>query len=79
MTGNNDTQHATRMLRTRDLESGEELLMVYYPDAGVITIDGYLVTRAQDLGDFDGKAVFHRPIGDKLFTVATDSLSELYW
>lgn len=79
MTDNNNTQYATQMLRTRDLESGEELLIVYYPRAGVVIIDGYRVARSQGFEDIDRKAVFHRSLGDKLYTVATNSLSELYY
>ena len=79
MTGNNITQNATRVLRTRDLKSGEELLIVYYPRADVVTINGYAVTRSDEFAEALGKAVFHRTPTGKPFTVATDSLSELYY
>ena len=79
MTDNNNSQYATRDIRTHDLVTGEELLIAYFPEAGVVTINGYSVTRSQETEDLDGKAVFHRNLGDKVFTVAADSLSELYF
>lgn len=66
------------MLRTHDLVSGEELLMVYYPGVGEVSINGYSVTRSLGRGGA-GQVVFYRDLSNKLFTVTTDSLSELYF
>ncbi len=79
MTGTSNTQYASRDIRTHDLVTGEELLIVYFPKVDAITINGYSVTRSDMFEDSLGKAVFHRTPSDKPFTVAIDSLSELYW
>jgi hypothetical protein len=79
MTDNNGSQFATRDIRTHDLVTGEELLIVYFPRVNAITINGYSVTRSDVFEDSLGRAVFHRTPSDKPFTVETDSLSELYW
>ena len=76
MNDNIISQYATRDIRTHDLSTGEELLIVYFPEAAVFTINGYPVARSQKF-DLDGKVVFHRPHSDKLFTVAISSLTEL--
>ena len=79
MTGTSKTQYASRDIRTHDLVTGEELLIVYFPKVDAITINGYSVTRSNVFEDSLGRAVFHRTPSDKPFTVTTDSLSELYW
>ena len=79
MIGNNNTEYAVRRLRTRDLKSGEELFSIYYPRADAVTINGYAVTRSDKFPEALGMAVFYRTPTDKPFTIATDSLSELYW
>jgi len=79
MTGNDITQYARRKLRTRDLKSGEELFIIYYPRADAVTINGYAVTRSDKFPEALGMAVFYRTSTDKPYTIATDSLSELYW
>ena len=56
---------------TRDPLSGEELLIAYFPKAGVVTINGYSVTRSPELEDRASQGVFRRPLGNKLFTVDT--------
>jgi hypothetical protein len=58
--------------------SGENLAIVFFPLTDVLTINGHSVARSQKIEDLDGKAVFHRPLGDKTFTIATEILSELY-
>jgi hypothetical protein len=78
MSDNNNKQYATRTLHTHDLETGKELLIAYFPEAGVVTINGYSVTRVQDHDDMDGQAVFVRRIDKKLFTLETLDLSKLY-
>lgn len=67
------------MLRTRDLESGEELTIVYYPRADVVTINGRRVTQSQEFEALLGKTVFQQTQSNNLYVVASDSLSELYW
>ena len=79
MTDNNDSQFAARDMRTHDLVTGEELMITFFPKAGVVTINGYSVKRSQKLEDMDEKAVFLRSLDDKIFTVSTDSLSELFF
>ena len=78
MTDNGDVRYATRTLQTRDLSSGEELSIAYFPKAGIVTINGYSVTRSQQFEDLNGKTVFHRPLGNKLFTVATEKIATLF-
>jgi len=78
MSDNGDVRRATRTLQTRDLVSGEDLVIVYFPKAGVVTINGYSVTRSQELEGLDGKTAFHRPLGNKLFTVATEKIATLF-
>jgi hypothetical protein len=78
LSDNNNQKNATRTLRTYDLESGEKLMIVYLPEADVVIISGYPVTRAQGDEGMDGQAVFLRRTDKKLFTVDTLSLSKLY-
>lgn len=54
-------------------------MITFFPSAGVVTINGYSVNRSQKLEDMDEKAVFLRSLDDKIFTVSTDSLSELFF
>ncbi len=77
MTENNDEQHY-RSLNTHDLFSGEELEIVYFLSSGVITINGYSVTRSPKLEDSASQAVFQRALGDKQFTVASDKFGRLF-
>ena len=78
MTGNNNTQFARRRLRTRDLKSGENLVFAYFPRSGVVTINGYSITRSQEIEGLDRNTVFHRPLGSKVFTVATEKIATLF-
>ena len=78
MTDNFNGGRVPRTLRTHDLVSGEELSMVYHPEAGEVSINGDSVTRSLGRGGA-GRAVFYRAPDDKLFTVTTDSLFELYF
>ena len=79
MTDNGGGRQVTRMIRTHDLVSGDELLIVYFPRAGVVTINGYSVTRSPELEDSEGvQSMFHRGIGNKLYSVSIDSLTQLY-
>ncbi len=75
MSDNNNKQYAARTVHTYDLVSGDELLFACFPVAGVVTINGYSVARAQDM---DGQAVFLRRTDKKLFTVDTLSLTKLF-
>ncbi len=67
ITGNNNTQYATRTLATHDLVTGEELAIAYFPRAGVVTINGYSVSRSQEFDDLSGKAVLFRPLDEDFF------------
>ncbi len=75
----NDTLYDVRDIRTHDIVTGEELLIVYFPREGVVTINGYTVSRSQKLRDLYEKAVFYGPLCDKPFTVATTSLTNLFF
>ncbi len=68
----------THTISTRDLVTGEELLFAYFPEAGVITVNGFSVTRSPELEDRASQAVFRRPLYDKLITVETANLSRLF-
>lgn len=78
MSDSNNLQSATRTLNTYDLESGEKVLIAYFPEEDVVTINGYPVTRAQGDTGRDGEAVLIRRIDKKLFTVDRAILSRLY-
>ena len=78
MTDNGDVRYATRILNTHDLVSGEEVVIAYFPKAGVVTVNGYSVTRSQEFEDLSGKTVFHRPLGNKVFAVATEKIATLF-
>jgi hypothetical protein len=67
-----------RTVTTRDLLTGEELLLAYFLKPGVITVNGYSVTRSPELEDRSSQAVFRRPLRNKLFTVETAILSRLF-
>ena len=78
MTDNGNGRHVTRIVRTHDLVSGEELLIVYFSRVDQITINGDSVTRSLGFGSRAGQSVFQRHLGNKKFTVATDSVNHLY-
>ena len=78
MYDNKINQNEKRTVYSYDLESGELLMLAYFPAADVFTIDGISVTRAQTNEDMDGLTVFVRRPDKKLFTVVTDSLAKLY-
>lgn len=79
MNENSNMQHATRYLRTHDLVNGEELLIVYFPKEGEIAINGYSVNQAMGFSGLPGQTVFHQVLGNKKYTVATESIREIYW
>ncbi len=78
MYDNKVKENQQRTVYTDDLESGEMLLIAYFPAADLFTIDGISVTRAQTYEEMDGLTVFVRRPDKKLFTVATGSLAKLY-
>ena len=67
-----------RTLHTHDLVSGEDLFIVYFPTEGVVTINGYPVTRLIGREHSVGQSVFQRGPGDKEYTVATDRATTLF-
>ncbi len=79
MNDTSNTQNASRDMRTYDLVTGEELLIVYFPKVDAMTINGYSITRSDMYEDSLGKAVFYRTPSDKPFTVSTESLSALFF
>ncbi len=75
----NKIKHTEKQtVHTYDLESGELLLIAYFPAADFFTIDGISVIRAQTYEDMDELTVFVRRSDKKLFTVVTSSLAKLY-
>ena len=78
MIENDDEQNATRTLHTHDLVGGEELLIAYFPEAGVVTVNGSSVTRSPELEDRASQAVFLRPLDNKLFIIETAVLSMFF-
>ncbi len=66
-----------RTVYIRDLETGEMILIAYFPPADVFTIDGIAVTRALTSKGLDGLTAFVRRPDKKVFTVVTDSLAKL--
>ena len=78
MTNNHGKQDTTRILRTHDLKSGEKLLMAYFPEAGVVTINGFVVNRSPEREYTSKQSVFHRELDDKLFTVPSESIAQLF-
>ena len=66
-----------RTIYTDDLESGEMILIAYFPAAEIFTIDGISVTQAQTNEEMDGLTVFVRRPDNKVFTVVTSSLAKL--
>ena len=67
-----------RTVTTRDLVTGDQLLIAYFPMPGMVTVNGYAVSRSPELEDRASQAVFLRPLGNKLFTVETAILSRLF-
>jgi len=53
-------------------------MIVYYPKAGEITINGDAVIRSQGFSDWEGESVFQQALGNKQYTIATDVLTKLY-
>ena len=78
MSDNGDVKRAIRILQARDRETGDNLVIAYFPNAGVVTINGYAVTRSQEIEGLDGNTVFHRPLGSMVFTVATEIIATLF-
>ena len=78
MSDNINKQYAARTAHTYDLESGEQLLVTYFPVAGVVTINGHSVSRAQKDEDMDRQARFLWRTDKKLFTVDALSLTKLF-
>jgi hypothetical protein len=82
MTGNGGERTAPRIMRTHDLVSGEDLIIVFFPTTDIVTINGHSVI--QSLGHkgwkgWAGMSVFHRALGNKKYTVETDSIAKLYF
>ena len=82
MTDNGGERTAPRIIRTHDLVSGEDLVIVFFPLTDVLAINGHSVN--QSLGHkgwkgWAGMSVFHRALGNKKYTVETDSIAKLYF
>jgi len=66
-----------RMTRTHDRVSGEDLMVVFYPRAGKIKINGDTVVPSQAFSGRVGESVFHQALGAKKYTIATDIIAKL--
>jgi len=78
MTDNGNGRDLPRMTRAHDRVTGEDLMIVFYPKAGKVIINGDTVVLSQALAGREGESVFQQALGDKLFTVSTDSFSRLF-
>ena len=82
MTDNGNGGRIPRTLHTHDLVSGENLFIIYFPVEGVVIINGNSVTRSpghRGWKGWAGMSVFHRALGNKQYTVETDSIAKLYF
>ena len=77
MTDNGNGRDLPRMTRTHDRVSGEDLMIVFYPKAGKVIINGDTVVLSQGFSRREGESVFHQALGGKKFTVTTDIIAWL--
>jgi hypothetical protein len=77
MIDNGNGRDLPRMTRTHDRVSGEDLMVVFYPKAGKITINGDTVVLSQAFSGREGESVFNQILGIKKYTVSTDSYTQL--
>jgi len=81
MTDNGGGGRIPRTLHTHDLVSGENLFIIYFPLEGFVAINGHPVTQSpghKGWKGWAGMSVFHSGLGNKKYTVATDSINKLY-
>ncbi len=52
-------------------------MVIFYPMAGKVIINGDTVVHSQAFSDREGESVFHQVLGGKNYTVATDVITSL--
>ena len=77
MIDNGNGRDLPRMTRTHDRVSGEDLMVIFYPKAGKVIINGDTVVLSQAFLGRAGESVFHQALGAKKYTVATDTIISL--
>lgn len=77
MTDNGNGLELPRMIRTHDRVSGEGLMVIFYPKAGLMIINGDTVVLSQAFSGREGESVFHQVLGAKKYTVTTDIITKL--
>ena len=77
MIDNGNGRDLPRMTRTRDRVSGEEIMVIFYPKAGKVIINGDTVVLSQAFSGRKGESVFHQALGAKKYTVTTDIITKL--
>ena len=66
-----------RVTHTHDCVSGEDLIVIFYPKAGRIIINGDTVVLSRGFSGREGESVFHPALGGRKYTVATDVIVDL--
>jgi len=77
MIDNGNGRDLPRMTRTHDRVSGEDLMVIFYPKAGKLIINGDMVVLSQAFSGREGESVFHQALAAKKYTVATDIITKL--
>jgi len=77
MIDNGNGRELPRMTRTHDRVSGEDLMVIFYPKAGKIIINGDTVVLSQAFSSQEGESVFHQALGARKYTVTTDIITKL--
>ena len=77
MTDNGNGRDLPRMTRTHDRVSGEDLMVIFYPKAGKVIINGDTVVQSQAFSGREGESVFHQALGAKKYTITTDIITKL--
>ena len=71
-------EERSKTINTRDLMNGEELEVTYFPDTGVVKINGDTVVRSTPLETDEDQTVFHRSPDNRLFTISKEDLGRLH-
>ena len=77
MIDNGNGRDLPRMTRTHDRVSGEDLMVIFYPKAGKLIINGDTVVLSQAFSGREGESVFHQSLVAKKYTIATDIITKL--
>jgi len=77
MTDNGNGRDIPRVTRTHDRVSEEDLMVVFYPKAGKVMINGDTVVLSQAFSGREGESVFHQVLGGKKYTVTSGIITSL--